>query len=253
MTAAFALAVEATRPEKIAPMALGAVSIVIYAMVSLVYVANGHASAMLFYSEPVHATVVTGDHWRETGWKEMPARRIELTGETGEPFIAQWAGPVEKLQELLSGNGWMIVPTWSWVDVLAYSDGRNRIDELLPRPSLHEGRLADLSATRASPKDHGRLVLRAWQTDTIVTGENGEQRPLVLISLTLERKKELPLVALPHDVPAPPRDVVEVLGLLAQGGGGRGRSQRPALQAPPAAAGAGRAVGRARGRLIGAG
>ncbi|PTW59760.1 undecaprenyl-diphosphatase [Breoghania corrubedonensis] len=218
MTAAFALAVEATRPEKIAPVVLGAVSLVVYAIVSLVYVANGHASAMLFYSAPVHATVVTDAHWREVGWKTLPARRIELTGETGEPFIAQWAGPVETLKTLLHDSGWEIVPTWSWVDVLAYSDGRNRIDALLPRPSLHEGRLANLSATKSAPKDHGRLVLRAWQTDTIVTGENGERRPLVLISLTLERKKELPIIALPHDVPAPTRDVVGVLSLLAKAG-----------------------------------
>ena len=218
MTAAFALAVEATRPEKIAPVALGIVSLTIYVLVSLVYVANGHANAMLFYAAPVHETVITEDHWRDAGWKSLPARRIELTGETGEPFIAQWAGPVDTLSELVRANGWEIVPTWSWVDVLAYSDGRNRIDALLPRPSLHEGRLADLSATMAAPQDHGRLVLRAWKTDMIVTGQNGERLPLVLVSLTLERKKELPIIALPHDVPAPPGDVITVLRLLSRAG-----------------------------------
>ncbi|MDJ0931886.1 bifunctional DedA family/phosphatase PAP2 family protein [Breoghania sp.] len=216
MTAAFALALEATRPEKIAPVALGVVSLAIYGIVSFVYVSNGHATAMLFYSEPIHTTVITETNWRETGWADMPARRIELTGETGEPFIAQWAGPVDALEKRIRDNGWEIVPTWSWVDVLAYSDGRNRIDKLLPRPSLHEGQLANLSATRATPADDGRLVLRAWKTDTIVTGKDDERWPLVLISLTLERKKELPLVALPHDVPAPQEDVIPTLRLLAR-------------------------------------
>lgn len=218
MTAAFALALEATRPEKIAPVSLGVVSLAIYAIVSFAYVSQGHATAMLFYSAPSHATVITESHWRETGWKRLPARRIELTGETEEPFIAQWVGPVDQLEEVMRENGWEIVPTWSWIDVLAYSDGRNGIDVLLPRPSLHEGRLADLSATLAAPEDHGRLVLRAWKTDTIVTGSKGERRPLVLVSLTLERKKELPIVALPHDTPATPRDVVDVLRLFAGAG-----------------------------------
>ncbi len=234
MTAAFALALEATRADRIAPVSLGLVSMAIYAIVSAVYVTQGHATAMLSYSQPTRANVITRDYWQEAGWKTLPERRIELTGETGEPFIAQWVGSLNVLRDLMKQKGWQIVPTWSWVDVLAYSDGRNDLDALLPRPSLHEGRLADLSATLPSPQDKGRLVLRAWATDTLVTRENGERDPLVLITLALERKKELPIVALPHDVPAPANDVRAVLKLFAQAGYTETASQAPnARRRPP--------------------
>ncbi|WP_321345011.1 VTT domain-containing protein [Breoghania sp.] len=218
MTAAFALALEATRASRIAPVPLGLVSLAIYATVSAAYVTQGHATAMLFYSQPTHANVITQDYWHDVGWKTLPERRVELTGETGEPFIAQWVGSLSVLRGLMQENGWQIVPTWSWVDVLAYSDGSNELDALLPRPSLHEGRLADLSATLPSPQDKGRLVLRAWATDTLVTAQDGQRDPLVLITLALERKKELPIVALPHDVPAPINDVRAVLRLFSQAG-----------------------------------
>lgn len=218
MTAGFALTLEATRPEKIAPVGLAAVALVVYAISSVAYVYQGHAAAMAFYNVPKQVEVSTVARWLDGGWSALPARRIELTGETGERFLAQWAGPEEQLAALVSANGWTIVPTWSWVDVLAYADGRNDIDVLLPRPSLHEGRLAALSATRPAPGEDGsRLVLRAWLADTVLA-EGDRKLPLMLVSVTLERKKELPIVALPDDVAAPPESAQAVLEMLAKGG-----------------------------------
>lgn len=214
MTAAFALTLEATRISKIAPLGLAVVAILAYVGATAVHIGTGYASARSFYDVQRLAPTISVAEWREGGWAKVPARRIELSGETEERFIAQWTGRLDVLASVLQDAGWTRVPTWSWIDVLNYADARNGIDVLLPRPSLHAGHLARLSMTRKiEGEGSARLVLRAWEADVDVgAGEN--RHGLLLISLTEERKKELPIVALPDDTEAGAADVAAVLRLL---------------------------------------
>lgn len=215
MTAAFALALEATRVDTIAPLGLAVVATIAYCGAATVHVVAGHAKALEFYSVPRSVQTVTLAEWRDGAWAKLPARRIEITGETEEPFVLQWAGQPDVLETVLAAHSWKRVPTWSWIDVLTYADARNDIDVLLPRPSLHEGLLARLSMTKPVAGDPAaRLVLRAWASSARVEQEAGGRMPLLLVSLTEERKKELPIVALPDDEAATGRDIDLVLGLL---------------------------------------
>ncbi len=210
MTAAFALALEATRITTIAPRGLAVVAGLAYCGVAAAHVVAGHAAALEFYATRTVVREMTPADWHSGGWTHVPARRIELTGETEEPFVLQWAGSAEDLRRVLGAHGFKQVPSWSWTDVLTYADARNDIDVLLPRPSLHAGKLARLSMTRpVAGDDQARLVLRAWEADVSVAGT-----PLLLVSLTEERKKELPIVALPDDEQASAADVATVMDLL---------------------------------------
>ncbi|WP_162901657.1 bifunctional DedA family/phosphatase PAP2 family protein [Breoghania sp. L-A4] len=211
MTAAFALTLEATRIDTIAPLGLALVAGLAYSSVAVVHVVSGHAAALEFYGARQAVREISMSDWRSGGWAELPARRIELTGETEEPFVVQWVGTPEKLEAVLGAHGFKRVPSWSWTDVLTYADARNDIDVLLPRPSLHAGKLARLSMTRpVEGDDQARLVLRAWAAEVSVSGA-----PALLVALTEERKKKLPIVALPDDEQASPDDVATILNLLS--------------------------------------
>lgn len=219
ITAAFALALEATRVDKIAPLGLAVVAAVAYCGAAGIHVVAGHSKALEFYAVRQKVEVISKDDWRNGGWASLPLRRIEITGETEEPFVAQWAGKPEALEQILTLHGWRRVPTWSWIDVLAYTDARNDIDVLLPRPSLHEGHLARLSMTkRVDGKSGARLVIRVWGSSVDVSrvDDAGKtvRRPLLLVGLVEERKKQLPIVALPDDETASSADVLTVLELL---------------------------------------
>ena len=64
-----------------------------------------------------------------------PHRRVDLSGKSGDPFVAQWVGPLETLEAQLKAHGFEIMPQWTWSAALAYSDPHAPFDTV-PPPTL---------------------------------------------------------------------------------------------------------------------
>lgn len=105
--------------------------------------------------------------WWNTGWQEMPARRVDITGESEEPFTLQWAGSLDELRSTLEGAEWHMPPKWTVTNSLQWLTSSPRLMSLPVLPHPERGRLPSMTLIRASGSDHGasRYVLRVWRAD----------------------------------------------------------------------------------------
>lgn len=131
-------------------------------------------------------TVAASDWWI-SGWRQFPARRINLTGEMEEPLTFQWTGSLKSLQSVLQRGNWRAAANLTPSSALSWlTPHANPVDfPVIPR--FASGRLPSLTliqSTDASPAG-SRLVLRLWATGLDVT--NGQIEPLWIGSVVKER------------------------------------------------------------------
>lgn len=155
------------------------------------------------------------DTWTTVGWTKLPQRRIDLAGRLSEQFIGQWIGTPEELEKVVAGLGFETVPKWRWVNYVPYLDPHAPLSNLSPRPTLHLGLRAKLTAIQvpADAKNY-RMTLRAYQSTVVAGGENGQR--VYLVSLTHEKlRPQLQLIALPSDVQASKEEAASFLAAMA--------------------------------------
>lgn len=161
------------------------------------HVYHNHAMDTQRYAVETAMPSTTIAAWWASDWQQLPAQRIDLTGETQEPLTFQWAGSLQGLQDVLSRKGWQASASWRPLSALTWLTGAASPSDLPVIPVFASGRLPSLTLVRANgegaPTD--RLVLRLWASDLeLVDGEpvllwNGsvvEERlyhPLSLITL----------------------------------------------------------------------
>ncbi|MFN4141305.1 VTT domain-containing protein [Aestuariivirga sp.] len=189
MMAAFGVAIEAVPPRRIKPLGLFGAAILVFTVVGSAHVATGYSHASVIYALPARQVVVPLREWVDSGWEKLPARRIDLAGRPEEHFLAQYAGDPARLEEGLSPQGWLPAPAWSWRESLPYLNPNATLEDLPPRPALHEGLTAALTLTRMAQGGggEGREVLRLYRTD-LAAGDGSAAKPIYLVSLTREVK-----------------------------------------------------------------
>jgi undecaprenyl-diphosphatase len=153
--------------------------------------------------------------WTTTGWTTLPQRRIDLAGRLSEQFIGQWIGTPEELEKIVTTMGFQTVPKWKWTNYLPYLDPHAPLSSLSPRPTLHLGLRAKLTAYQTPPDaTNYRMTLRAYQSTAIAT--NGAGQRVYLISLTHERlRPQLQLIAIPSDVQASKDEAADFLKAMS--------------------------------------
>ena len=215
MTAAFGIAIETVPPRRIMPLGLTAASLLAFVGVGFAHVDRSFDFNLERYA--VQSPVIQYDlaQWQSGGWASVPPRRIDLRGRIEEPFIAQWAGDTAQLSSALQKDGWTLVEPWKWQQAMLYLDPSRPLDEMPPRPALHEGRQADLTFTKDAAEPTGqRQVLRVWRTGFQVADGVSNQR-IHTVSLTRDRlRKAWSLYAIPSPVPAQPDEAQHVQALL---------------------------------------
>ncbi|WP_443691806.1 VTT domain-containing protein [Pseudomonas sp.] len=149
---------------------------------------NSHATDSDRYAVKVGTPYMAATDWWASGWQQLPARRIDLTGETNEPLTFQWAGGLKDLQDALQRNGWFNSADWTPVDALNWLTAPADPTGLPVIPLFASGRLPSLTLVR--PNSDGaltrsRLVLRMWVVDFELT--NGRTVPLWMGSVVEER------------------------------------------------------------------
>lgn len=123
--------------------------------------------------------------WWTTGWQQLPAYRIDLTGEDEEPLTFQWAGTLESLKNRLLLSGWQEPERWTTSSVLAWLVTADP-QKLPVIPSLDAGRMPGLTLVRVSDADaNSRVVFRVWPADHSL--RNGIYYPLWVGSAVEER------------------------------------------------------------------
>jgi undecaprenyl-diphosphatase len=197
LTLIFALAFRRADPKPVAGGTLGA-AMAVFAGFGLWHAATTLPEALARYA-PVAAPVqaIPRADWLAGDWATLPARRIDLLGETEEPFVLQWAGDPAALQALLAAEGWRVPPPLSSAlgTFLSPASGPEALPVL---PRLNDGAYPVLTMIRPGPDGASREVLRvfasghtveaAGMTHPILFGAvEGEslQRPLGFLTIAV--------------------------------------------------------------------
>ena len=131
----------------------------------------------------------------------------------------QWLGSPAALEDALQKIQFAPTHKWTWRDAFFYINTSADLSAMPPRPALHEGLKAKITASLpVDPVGHFRLTARAFRVNAVVEGQSKE--PVFVVSLTHEiLKRHFQLVAVPSDQPA---TLDETQGLHSQT---RSRSQ----------------------------
>lgn len=213
MIAAFGIAIEAVPSRRIMPWGLTVATLLAFAVAGSIHISRDYPANAEIYAPREAIVLYDREQWETGSWASLPRQRIDLAGRSEEPFSVQWAGDPTPFAEALGKDGWTEEGKWSWKLGLAYLDPQRSLDDLAPRPALHQGRLADLTWTKpVAGQPDERLVLRAWKTDVMI-GKAEETYPIYLMSLMRERlRRGFHLYAVPSPFPA---DAAEREGLAA--------------------------------------
>ena len=142
--------------------------------------------------EPTVRTVSVED-WLASDWRTLPARRIDLGGDSEEPFTVQWAGPPAALAVALEHGGWHEPQAWSLPAVAAALRPSTPVAAVPMTPELSDGRVAALALVKDDGAD-GRLVARFWPTGLRV---GTEATSVPVFQGTIVRERRIPLIGLP--------------------------------------------------------
>lgn len=126
----------------------------------------GHLQAELDRYRPAnHETAVTLKQWSDGGWRELPARRTELSGDQEESLPLQWVDDSAAITHRLEAAGWQVAPAWSVQTTLLWLSPRTSVAALPVLPKLSEGRSTDLTFVKFDPnRPMDRTVLRLWRS-----------------------------------------------------------------------------------------
>jgi len=130
-------------------------------------VSRHHSLDMERYARKPMSITMTADAWLSTGWQQLPAQRIDLTGEIEEPLTIQWAGDLPSIERQLSAKGWRQPAPWLSQSALGWLTVSAAPADLPVVTRLASGRLPALTLVHddaAAPKE-ARLVLRLWPTE----------------------------------------------------------------------------------------
>jgi membrane protein DedA with SNARE-associated domain/membrane-associated phospholipid phosphatase len=174
--------------ERIGPRGLLALGCAALILVGGFHIYRSHAADLERYAIRSMVPRMTAADWWASGWQQLPARRIDLMGETEEPLTFQWAGSLQSLQDVLLRKGWHTSAAWVPMNTLTWFTGSADPADLPVVPFLAGGRLPGLTLVRPHgevARTASRLVLRLWAVDLELTNE--QTAPLWLGSVVEER------------------------------------------------------------------
>jgi hypothetical protein len=186
-TAALALVFRDYEVPRRATIALIAAFACTLTVVGSWHIERDLSQALSFYAPQAAPAVALSKPWRDGGWKELPAYRIDLAGETEEPLLLQWRGSATALRDELLRQGWLVGPAWSLaaLNVFARPDSGPATMPVIPK--FDDGRLQTLAMIRAGELagEQGRFVLRAWVQDASELG--GSRVEMLVASIFFEQ------------------------------------------------------------------
>ena len=179
ITATFALAFRRDDMQRLKPLRLLAVAIVVLLTVGFWHAAATHAIGLKLYARRMTSFAMSEVEWRQTGWRELPAYRVDLVGEHEDPIILQWSGSVGSLRSALVAYGWQSAVSLDLATASAYLKSDTPPIGLPVLPSLNDGRPPVATFVRAGTTSNDRDILHVWSS-TLVLGDRGDTPVLVV-------------------------------------------------------------------------
>ena len=208
----FAVAISTVRFKRVHPLMLLSTAILVFAISSAVNFERNFDSQVERYQPPNLLVSYSPEDYLKGGWNNMPAKRINLMGKPADEFFVQWVGPLPVLERALVQDKFTTWARWSLHDVLAYLNDRLRIAEIPPRPLVHAGLRAKLTATLPVQNDaEQRFVLRAFQSNVMIAGSGALARVYLLTLREEAAHNNMGLYTLPVDHPASPEDLATIV------------------------------------------
>jgi undecaprenyl-diphosphatase len=147
---------------------LGLVVLLVILIVGGGHVAQRHEKDLVFYAPRHKVQYMPLATWQTDGWRDLPARRIDMAGEPEQPLTVQWAGSLDELSRFLIEKGWQRPPSLSLKSFLGIFSPSTPVEDLPVLPRLHDGRAERLRLVRTD-RDR-RFVVRLWSTDCKISG-----------------------------------------------------------------------------------
>jgi membrane protein DedA with SNARE-associated domain/membrane-associated phospholipid phosphatase len=197
----FSVIAEALAKNRSRPLTFISIVAAAFILVGGIHISNGYDGAEQRYAAVNKFSTYDLAEWSGEDWSKVSARRIDLAGVPEEPFIVQWLGTEQQLSAALEGAKFLLVQKWTWRDSFAYMNPHGNLASMSPRPALHEGLKAKVTAVQ--PMGNARLAVRAYRSNAIV-----DNAPVYLLSLSHEvPKMHLNLFAVPSDLPPSAEEV----------------------------------------------
>jgi membrane protein DedA with SNARE-associated domain/membrane-associated phospholipid phosphatase len=181
--------------------------------ISGIHISKSYDAAEQQYVAPNKFASYNLADWTQTGWSKVPARRIDLAGVPEEQFVVQWLGTPEQLEQTLIAMNFANQPKWTWRNSFAYMNPHGELATMMPRPALHEGLKAVVTAVQPiANTPQARIALRAYRSNAVI-----DRVPVYLISLSHEvQKMHLNLFAVPSDLPASHEELTAFISQISK-------------------------------------
>ncbi|MDW6022537.1 VTT domain-containing protein [Mesorhizobium sp. BAC0120] len=179
------------RQEPVGPAGLLVVGCAALAFAGGFNISRSHALDVQRYAVKASTPIMAADEWWTSGWRDLPDRRVDLTGELQEPLTVQWAGGLAELEALLADKGWQTPVSWTSLSALGWLTTTASPARLPVLPSFESGQLPSLTLIRQreNPSSESRFVLRLWSVDLKLT--DGDASPVWVGSVIEERLDRL--------------------------------------------------------------
>lgn len=128
---------------------------------------NDRAGFHNVYAQDTRLLRITRATWRNSGWETLPAWRIDLEGRHEQPLNFQWAGSLQRLKQVLAGQGWQRPPLLSPLSALNWLAPEPALGSLPILPEVNDGRHQSLLLIAPHPAGAKYLtLLRLWPSGT---------------------------------------------------------------------------------------
>lgn len=145
---------------------------------------TSHDADLERYRPAPDARQLTTSSWRETAWRMLPSKRIDLQQQHGQPLYLQYAGSLQQLANGMATQSWQPATTLAWDNALQLLSPRLPLSELPVIPQVHDGHHEALAMVKDRPNTDTRLVLRLWPTRYRLDGG----QPLWVGNATVQHK-----------------------------------------------------------------
>ncbi len=216
ITAAFALAFRTTDMRKLQIVRLLALSVLAFVTVGAWHVLSSHANGLKMYAPPAQTRPMTTAEWRQSGWRNLPAYRVDLGGENEEPIVLQWSGTITELSNALAPHGWQPAVGVGLATASAYLRGSTIATQLPVLPRFNDGRAPVLSLVRPAGVRGERKLLHIWASSVVLSDRDA--RPILVGAILFDRLfHPLPFLTLPTRIAASPTDAIAKLADVLPG------------------------------------
>ncbi len=210
----FTVAIETWPARRTKPIGLALSSLAAFLVAGTLHIASQYDLNEDLYV-PVDKTVTYNlAAWVDNAWNKNQTRRVDMSGKNEEVFTVQWLGPLSTLQTVLENSGFTPQPKWTWRDGFLYLDPNAPLSKLPPRPALHEGLKAKLTAMDVAPKNsNARATIRVFATNSLIA--SSPPTPVFLVSYTQEvLNPRFHLFSVPSDQVSTPDQNLEFIKKL---------------------------------------